>query len=43
MASNEALAHAVQQYKSLYNKAEKTFKDKNVTGLAWAKVAKETG
>ena len=27
----------------MYNKAQKTFKDKDVTGLAWAKVAKETG
>ena len=39
----ERLAHAVQKYKALYNKTEKEFKDKNVTGLAWAKVAKETG
>ena len=38
----ERLAHDVHKCNSLYSKSEKTFKDKNVTGLAWAKVAKET-
>ena len=40
--SDENLATAVSQYKALYDKSCPEFKDKNITGLIWKKIAKDS-